>query len=230
MSDQAPAPSEADERQAGAPPAPPVRPRRAHTWREFAFQLATITAGVLIALSVDGVVEWRRERALVREAHAAIQQEVTSNLRDLEGSLPGMEVHQRDLAQALRFADELIKAGKTEVHELRFALNIASLSRASWQTAERTGALAYMTYADVRAYAELYDFQDLFVEGQRQVVERLAGLSAVMYGGEGGDPMRSRPRDLEVFRLRVLDAMGAMELHRTLATQLVAAYQRIHAR
>ena len=69
-----------------APAAPAALPRKpgSHTWREFVFQLATITAGVLIALSVDGVVEWRRERALVREAQAAIRQEVTANFRDLE--------------------------------------------------------------------------------------------------------------------------------------------------
>jgi len=104
-----------------APAAPAALPRKpgSHTWREFVFQLATITAGVLIALSVDGVVEWRRERALVREAQAAIRQEVTANFRDLEEILPGMEAHQRDLAQALRFADQLIKTGKTDVHELR---------------------------------------------------------------------------------------------------------------
>jgi hypothetical protein len=210
-----------------APPVPVAAAGRpgAHTLREFGFQLSTITAGVLIALSVDGVVEWRRERALVREAQAAIDLEIASNLRDLDETLPGLEAHQRALARALRFADDLIATGKTEVHEVRFGFNIASLNRASWQTADRTGALALMDYADVKGYAELYSFQELFVAEQHRLVEQIASLTAVLYGGKDGDPTRLRPRDLEVFRLRVLDATGAIDLHRRLAAQLVAAYK-----
>ena len=91
---------------------------------------------VLIALSIDGVLALYRQRALVREAHAAIAQEIDANLSDLEGALPALDAHDRHLEQALRFADDLLRTGKTDVHELRFALNFASLNRASWQTAE----------------------------------------------------------------------------------------------
>jgi hypothetical protein len=115
------------------------------------FQLATITAGVLIALSVDRVLELRRQRSLVREAHAAIAQEIQANLRDLEEALPALDQHQRDLAQALRFADDLIRRGKTDVHSLRFALSMASLTRASWQAAERTGALVVEAHGKIVA-------------------------------------------------------------------------------
>ena len=54
------------------------RPSRS-TLREFGFQLATIIAGILIALWVDSLVEARRERALVRDAHAAIAREIAEN-------------------------------------------------------------------------------------------------------------------------------------------------------
>lgn len=210
---------------APAPAAAGPLPAR-HTAREFAFQLATITAGVLIALSIDGVLALYRQRALVREAHAAIAQEIDANLRDLEGTLPALDAHDRHLEQALRFADDLLRTGKTDVHELRFALNFASLNRASWQTAERTGALSYMNYAQVREYSELYDLQALVAESQQRLIGQLANLSAIVFGGEGGDPYRLKPRDLEVFRLRVLDAAGAVAVHKVLARQLADAYKQ----
>jgi hypothetical protein len=205
------------------PIAGPRAPR--HTAGEFAFQLATITAGVLIALSIDGVLVLYRERALVREAHAAMAREIDANLRDLEGVLPALDAHRRHLEQALRFADDLLRTGRTDVHELQFGLNIATLNRASWQTAERTGALSHMEYDEVRTYAELYELQGLVTESQQRLIVQLANLTAIAFSGEGGDPHRSRPRDLEVFRLRVLDAAGAVSVHRTLAGQLVEAYR-----
>ena len=41
-------------------------------------------------------------------------------------------------------------------------------STASWRTAERTGALGHMDYAEVQKYSKLYDFQDLFIAAAAQ--------------------------------------------------------------
>src|SRR5438270_535948 len=38
--------------------------------KEFGIQLATITIGILIALSLEGVTQWLHHRSLVREARA----------------------------------------------------------------------------------------------------------------------------------------------------------------
>ena len=58
------------------------------------------------------------------------------------------------------------QAGPTSVR-CRFATD-ASLTARAGETAERTGALGYMDFADVEAYAEIYDLQALVVESQRQ--------------------------------------------------------------
>jgi hypothetical protein len=198
--------------------------------RRFAFEITTITVGILIALSVDGIVEWNRERALVREARASITREIADNLKGLEGTFPAFEKHERDLEQALQFANELLQTGKTDVNQLNFALSMPSLNRASWQTAERTGALSYMEYADVKEYNELYELQDVVVESQRALVARLSGLLAFIGGSEGGDPSKSRAQDLEAFRTRVLDAIGAAYIHKSLARSLADEYKKAEAR
>ncbi len=90
------------------------RPSRS-TLREFGFQLATIIAGILIALWVDSLVEARRERAIVRDAHAAIAREIAENLQDLSASLPSLDEHERGLRTCLQFANDLRTRGKTDI-------------------------------------------------------------------------------------------------------------------
>ena len=79
-----------------------------------------------------------------------------------------------------------------------------SLNRTSWQTAERTGALGYMEYADVKAYNELYELQDVVVDSQRALLARLSGLLAFIGASEGADPTKSRAQDSEACRTRGL--------------------------
>jgi hypothetical protein len=205
----------------------PTRPAAFHvprTLREFGFQLATIIAGILIALWVDSFVEARREQALVRDAHAAINREIAGNLQALRGTLPSLDEHERQLARGLRFADDLLRHGKTDIRELHFPLEMPILNRASWQTADRTGALGHMDFADVKDYAQIYDRQDFVVERQRAQIERLADVTARLFAGEGGDPTRMRPPELEALRARLLDALGGVKIQKILASQLVEAY------
>lgn len=196
------------------------------TIREFGFQLTTIIAGILIALWVDGLVESRRERALVRDAHAAIAREIADNLEALNGTLPSLDAHERDLRTGLRFADDMRKRGKSDIRELNFSFVTPSLNRASWQSAERTGALGYMPFADVKAYAEIYDLQDLVVSYQREQFARISDVTARLLAGEEGDPHLMRPAEVEAFRSCVLDALGAASTHKSLSTQLAKAYTR----
>ena len=51
-------------------------PHPIHTWKDFGIQLVTITAGILIALSLEGVRESIHDRAIVREARENIRREI----------------------------------------------------------------------------------------------------------------------------------------------------------
>jgi hypothetical protein len=205
-------------------PARPAAFQLPRTLREFVFQLATIIAGILIALWVDNLTEARREEALVRDAHGAIGQEIAGNLQALHATLPSLDEHARQLANGLRFAEDLLRGGTTDIRQLHFPLQMPSLNRASWQTAERTGALGYMDFTEVRAYAEIYDLQDFVVQRQREQVARLADVTARLFAGAGGDPTRMRPPELEAFRARLLDALAGVTIQKTLVSQLAEAY------
>ena len=54
------------------------------TLKQAAVHLAIVTAGVLIALSFEGVLQWSHHRALVREAKANLTTELQTNKKGLE--------------------------------------------------------------------------------------------------------------------------------------------------
>ena len=60
-------------------------------WKDTAKHLAIITAGVLIALALEGVVSWADHRMLVREAVANLTAELRTNRNELNGLFPALE-------------------------------------------------------------------------------------------------------------------------------------------
>src|SRR5262249_22355112 len=151
-------------------------------------QLITITAGILIALSLEGVRETFRDRALVREARENMHREITDNRRELDGEIRAMQARAQKIDVALSFANDFLKAKRREVQQLELGLDFPTLSTAGWQTAERTGALAHMDYAEVQAYAALYSYQDLLTAQHRRALEALSAAIGIITSSEGGDP------------------------------------------
>jgi hypothetical protein len=56
------------------------KPKAAHNWREFFIEIGTIVVGILIALSLEQMVEALHERGLAREAREAIDAEMQANV------------------------------------------------------------------------------------------------------------------------------------------------------
>jgi len=190
---------------------------------DYAFQFITVTAGVLIALMIDGLVDWKSNRDLVAEAHAAIRREIADNLKELEGLPKVIESANADVDNSLKFAGDLLSSGKTDVHSLSLNFNLASLNQSSWQSAERTGALSHMTYDEVRGYAELYALQELFSTQQRKAVDLVTSSIAIM---SGGDPTKAPKDDLARFRQQLLLLKSNIDVTNQLGQQLIAAYRK----
>jgi hypothetical protein len=193
----------------------------ARTAREFAFQIVTIIAGILIALALDGILERSRDRSTVRDTRAAIQSELRDNLRDLRETLPSMEDHRKQLEAIVQLSEDLL-AKRPSNATPNLGVSTPSLNRASWQSADRTGALALMDFDDVREYSEVYELQSLVVESQNRIMERISGIGALMYGlSREGTPQEREQQDLVALRTRALDGLGAVGLHLGLARQLI---------
>ena len=191
----------------------------------FLVELLTITAGVLIALSLEGVREWVQERRLVREAQESLAREIRDNLAEVQSVLDAEGERRQKLEQALQLANELLETDATGISQVDLGLTIAELSSASWETAERTGAIAHMDYETARTYAGVYEKQTLLTTHQDRMLERIAAAAA----GLAQDPLGALPSDLEQFRQHVLYLLGDLAVEQQLARMLSESYREVMA-
>ena len=179
-------------------------PHAIQSWKDFGLQLVTITAGILIALSLEGIRESLHNRALVREARDNIRREIADNKREIDGEISHVAGRAKNVDTALRFAHEMLASKRSDVHQLELGLEFPTLSTASWLTAERTGALAHMEYAEVQKYAALYNSQDFLSSQHRRALDVLTSALGILADSEGGDPTKATPAELERFRQQVV--------------------------
>lgn len=198
-----------------------------YVFSDYLFQFITITAGVLIALLIDGLVEWNSNRTLVREARATIAAEMVANKAEVEIVLGGHASRTGHLDAALDLANRLLASNKPSSASLNLGYNFADLATAGWDSAARTGAIAHMDYAAVQKYSRLYAHQELFAAQQERAMENLAGALAAL---SDGDPLSAKPADLERFRERLLLLKAGMIAEQQLGKQLLQDYAEMTAR
>jgi hypothetical protein len=199
-----------------------------YTASDYFFQFVTITVGVLIALLINGLVEWNNNRVLVTQARQTIADEIRANQKDLDSTLTGIVDDLARFDNAIIFANDMLTRNKTSVNELKLHLNLADLTAAGWHSAERTGALSHMPYSEVQRYSLLYDLQELHTDQQRALLDQLAGASAILSGDF--NPDNPNLKDLEDFRQRVRQLRAHLAIHEQMARRLSERYAEVISR
>ena len=87
------------------PPEGPV-----HSFKDFLFHLLTVTIGILIALSLEGLLEWHHHRALVQEARINLASEIRENRQHLEQGLTRAPDAERRLNVTMKAIDTYRKS------------------------------------------------------------------------------------------------------------------------
>jgi hypothetical protein len=210
------------------PPPEPSPAAKKYVFSDYLFQFITITAGVLIALLINGLVEWNGNRTLVREARVTISKEIAANKAEVDIVIADRPARAGHLDEALALVDRLLAADKPKSASLNLGFNMADLSTAGWDSAARTGALAHMDYAEVQRYSRLYSHQELFATYQDQAMANLTAALAIF--AAGADPLSNKPADLERFRDRVLMLRAGLIVEEQVAARLVKEYTEMLGR
>ncbi len=148
------------------------------SWKDTAKHLAIITAGVLIALALEGVVAWADHRLLVREATSNLTAELRNNRKELNGLLTALDIESKQLERASDLADLLLAKKPPARIELALEWHDAELKNAAVTTGQITGAFGYMEYKEVSRYADVYDLQAQFMRQQEREVQHLTDVLA----------------------------------------------------
>lgn len=192
------------------------------SWKDTVKHLAIITAGVLIALALEGAVAWIDHRLLVREAIANLTAEIQANRKELDGMFASFQLETKDLAHADEIAVLLLKHTPQSKMELHLSTHAAELKNAAVTTGEITGAFGYMDYKAVRRYADVYDFQAQYLRLQERDGQNFAAILGFVPRVADSAP----PPDaaIEQWRDRIGAAAASIYLREQMARQLIKRY------
>lgn len=126
-----------------------------HGWREFAGEVGIIVVGVLIALSAEQFVETLTWRNHVSEARGDLRAELETDLAAAQERVEFAPCVARRMDQM----DELIDRPPAHPWKLlpgHILVPVRVWSRAEWDSALATGAVAHMRSDERARYAQIY--------------------------------------------------------------------------
>lgn len=143
-----------------------------HTWRDFFVHVGIMTVGLFIALMLEGLVEYAHHRHIVREARENIRQEIEDNHKSAQEDLVSLQQDMDRIKSNIKGIQALRDDPKGFHGSLTYTMNFSSLESAAWTTSRDTGALSYMPYKDVQAYADLYESQKVVNDQALEIFHR----------------------------------------------------------
>jgi len=192
--------------------------------RDFLIEMVTITVGVLIALSFEGLREWNHNRTLANQARSNIVRELTDNKKAVDHDIESVPSRRQKLEKVLQFTEDILKTGKTSVTGLELGFSYGDLSIAGWQTAEHTGALGHMRYDEVQRFAAAYVLQNMYQDQQRRSIADVSTATAAVVVG---DPTTAPRADIEHFRATLLSMSADLLIEEQIARQLSDRYAKV---
>ena len=195
-------------------------------WKEFFVHLFTITIGLLIALGLEGLVEWQHHRHLVHEAEASLHDEIRHNSEELQQTLNGLHKDQADLKHDVAILRLIMQTGRMPKNEqMSVDFRIHTFDSVAWRTAHATGAAAYMPYAHAHDYADIYGTQDELAESEKQAARDAIVSLAPLLNASDTDPDPTREEAKEI-RDRIELLQGQLLLVDSLMQSLDKSYQK----
>jgi len=173
-----------------------------HTKKDFFIHLGTIIAGILIALSLEGLITWGHDRAQVREARTNIALEIRHNKQIIDRAMNEIEGRKKGLVEIIQAMEEL-EAGRRVTRKLEYIFIGYDLYSTAWATAASSGATAHMDYDDLKRYTDLYNTQQLFMTLQFDGFRATADISDL------GWIMERDPKTLSKARLEQIETAAA---------------------
>jgi hypothetical protein len=157
-----------------------------HGARDFFIHLFTITIGLLIALSLEGLVEWQHHRHLVHEAEASLHTEISNNAQGMQDTLDDLHKQQAALKHDVVVLKSIMKNHKVPDHtSMEITFHIRGFESVSWKTAQTTGALSYMPYDLAQRYSDIYATQDQLQSAEQQAArDAIVSLGAFLNTAE----------------------------------------------
>jgi hypothetical protein len=152
-------------------------------WRDFFVHLITISVGLLIAVGIEGCVELHREHKLVQEARETMREEIQHNSNEMKDALVKLDQQTSTMKkniETLTRIQENPKDKEAQNASISADFSVVGLWDTAWKTAQTTGALGFMPYAEAQRYSNVYGSQQDFLNQQDKILEDEAQFIGLM--------------------------------------------------
>ena len=154
-----------------------------HGIKDFLLHLLTISVGLLIAVGIEGCVERHREHVLVKDARATLREEIQANSSSIDNAVGTLDKNNAAMANNIDALTKVLRNPKDKDAQnanINADFSMISLKDTAWKTAQETGALAYMPYAQAQRYSDVYNMQRDFLSQQDKILEDESRFVGVM--------------------------------------------------
>jgi hypothetical protein len=152
-------------------------------WKDFFVHLVTISIGLLIAVGIEGCVELHREHNLVREARETMREEIQHNSYEMKRAVVKLDQQAATLKKnidTLTRIQENPQDKAAQEAQINADFSTVGLRETAWKTAQTTGALSFMPYAEAQRYSDVYGSQKEFLDQQDKILEDEAQFVGVV--------------------------------------------------
>jgi hypothetical protein len=124
----------------------------AHRWKDFFVKIAAIAIGLLLALGLDRMVGYFRERHQLTQARTDLALEIEQNRNVWRENVAEVQRIQQELAKDLRIIQGL--QSKSPIRrKLDYSVNFYAVRDGSWQAVRQNGSLGLMANNELQNYA-----------------------------------------------------------------------------
>ena len=196
-----------------------------HSKKEFMFHMFTVILGILIALGLEGIVEWAHHRALVREARENITVEIQKNKETIDAAMPEFKRRNEALNHVVEGVHRLEKTHTVaQGEQINFGMSNHDLYSTAWQTASTSGAVTYMSYDELRRYTDVYVTQQTFSTLQAQALDHTIDFGAMMEATMYDDPKYLTNDKLQAIAREAYRQLILQKALEDVSTELSKAY------
>jgi hypothetical protein len=153
-------------------------PHPTHTWKDFFIHIATITVGLLIAISLEQTVEWMHHLHQRHQLEEDLHAEAAKNLAIMDDDYLYFDASlaqtaaNRDRVDAMRAS-----GGKMKLSYLPFknphANGVGSTAPLAsvWTTAKESESIALLPREEAKFYARVYRQQEMYLDANNRLTE-----------------------------------------------------------
>jgi hypothetical protein len=198
-----------------------------HSFKDFLFHLLTVVIGILIALSLEGLLDWRHHRMLLQEARSNLASEIRENRQRITKGLASAPDAESRLKATIEAIDSYRKNHDDRASNLDWSFGLFPLNATAWSTAASTGAVSYMNYSEVQDYTRVYVVQEQFLSLQQRTLEKWLELQKWSVRITPGGFSKLNNRELSEIEDEASAALIHTQTEESIAGSLVNEYSKV---